>query len=226
MPSPTARPRSTSEDRTLNHAAFAAQRGDAAALAAILTRLRALLPLWVRSDSRRRGFSICEADVDEIVQKVLISVWSTDLARFDVGRGSFGGFIRRRARWTLIDHIRGLASTKGTQLPDTLPARRCDPQAILEDAERERFLLALPEVVGDVLNESMEAEADCEQPSRSAIGAAAIRGKDLDGETLRHVAAAMGRHPSALTRARQHMLLHLRSRLAPSAGAARYADWI
>lgn len=192
------------------------QRGQPRALSRLLGRLRAEIPLMLRGEIAKRGYRLCPADVDEVVQTVLIGVWTTDLLRFDPKRGSFGGFVRRRVRWTLLDYVRSLSRRATRPLFDDQGTRGDDPLSLLEAADREQVLLALPRLVDEALED---------ESKRDPLAAASIRAKDIKGELLRPLASAVGRHPAALTRARQRGLLRLRERLIPQLSRSAFAAW-
>lgn len=192
------------------------QHGRPRAMALLLSRLRREVPLMLRGEIAKRGYRLCSADVDEVVQTVLIGVWTTDLLRFDPARGSFGGFVRRRVRWTLLDYVRGLSRRAARPLFDDQGSRDDDPLSLLEAADREQVLLVLPRLV----DEALEAEE-----KRDPLAAVTIRAKDIKGELLRPLASAVGRHPAALTRARQRGLVRLRERLIPTLSRTAFAAW-
>jgi RNA polymerase sigma factor (sigma-70 family) len=175
-----------------------------------LERLLSTLTERVRSmvfreiEGTRRHLSRDECD--DVVQEVLIAVWTKDLHRFDPERASFAAFIRRRVSWGVGDVLRKRGRQRSTSLEaatesDTIAepvAVGQDPVSLARDAERELTLLVLPTLVERELDEMGDDAART-----------AILSHDVAQRPLREVAATLGVHASNATRARQRGLRYL-----------------
>ncbi|MCP4498709.1 MAG: sigma-70 family RNA polymerase sigma factor [Deltaproteobacteria bacterium] len=96
-------------------------------------------------ECRMRGFDLCQADQDDLVQEVLIQMWRVDLSRFNQEKPNLATYAKRRLRWMLIDFMRARSKISTPQyvsnideLADLyLPA--VDPEQVLEDVEMEKM---------------------------------------------------------------------------------------
>lgn len=190
--------------------ALAAQGGDARAADALAARLVAALRPLVTRHSR----GLCAADVDDLVQDVVVAAFETDLARFDPSKGSFLSFVAKRMRWRVADVLRTSGKRRVDALDDVVAACEpadplASPEARARAAAKERALLALPRLVDDALAAMRDPAA------RKAL----VR-HDLDGVALVDVARELGVHASNACRARKRALAHLATALPQELRAA------
>jgi RNA polymerase sigma factor (sigma-70 family) len=188
--------------RALDALALAAQKkepgADDALVEALLVRLR---PLVAWRMLARSGGALAQADVDDVLQEVVLLVWQRDVAVFDPSKSGFLTFVTRRLGWHIADcarNARRRAALEGGEIPEEddagvdLEDEGRDPEALLEAARSERALLAL---------EGRIAEAGVDEAARHVI----VR-HDLQGATLTEIAKEMGRNVSNACRARQRGL--------------------
>ncbi len=197
-------PRVDSPRTRMDALACSAQQGDARAA----DRLARLLYLSLRPVIARMTRGLPAADLEDIVQDVVIAAFETDLARFDPQRGSFLSFVAKRLRWRIADHVRKVGRAQGPSLDDVaLDVADPDqtPEAQAHAHAHERALLALPRQVGRALSTLKDKQA------RRAFTA-----HDVHGLTIVEVARDLGVHASNACRARQRALRHLAQALPAS----------
>jgi RNA polymerase sigma factor (sigma-70 family) len=187
--------------RCLDHLAVAARDGDAAAEKALLESLvEKLRPLVVFNVTCRARGALVAADIDDLVQDLILLLWKHDLARFDPSRAGFLTFANRRLRWHLADRARLARRDRGEELDDAeleqvIDVDR-DPESLLASHEREVMVSTLEKVVA--------AAAGSDTDAKDVV----VR-CDLHGARLREVAAELGIHVSNACRARKRGLKHL-----------------
>ncbi|MFZ9888543.1 MAG: RNA polymerase sigma factor [Myxococcota bacterium] len=182
--------------------ALATKAGDARACTALMRGLTSWLRATLFRAVHGRGLPLCEADVEDLTQELLLEVWTKDLARFDGTRGDFLGFVKARVRWKLGDTTRRASKNRETvtaELPET-PAPHACPEEQIDAAHRELVLLTLPTVVDRVLQHDSAAHQ-------------AVRHYDLDGQPLKRVAQQLGVHVSNACRTRQRGIALLAERM-------------
>jgi RNA polymerase sigma factor (sigma-70 family) len=195
----------------LSDLASLAQQGDEAALSRLLRALSARLPGLVFGELATRGYHLSEADVQDLAQEVLISVWQKDLGRYCPERGAFVAFVRGRVRWAVADAVR--KRSRRAQVPlereggQELEAVGARPDEVCAQTDRELKLLVLPRLV---LHALAADDAAC----------AAVVGNDLERRTLAEVAEGLGVHTSNACRARKRGLSLLQQRLPAELRAA------
>lgn len=175
---------------------------DEALLKFILELLRQHLTKSVRFELARRHLYMMESDQDDLVQDVLIQLWTVDLHRFDGAKASLTTFASGRLRWMLIDRIRkqarqhavSLEKLRDAHVPER-KAPRQDPLSILEDAAHER---AVCDVVSALLASSSAHNDD------QAFHI--VQRHHVDNVPMKDIAEEIGRHPANVTRARQRAL--------------------
>lgn len=180
--------------------------GDSALLKFILELLRLHLTKSVRFELARRHLYMMESDQDDLVQDVLIQLWTVDLHRFDGAKASLTTFASGRLRWMLIDRIRKQARERSVSLEKLRDAKvpepvapRQDPASILEDAAHEK---AICDVVTALLSSSTAHNDD------QALHI--VKRHHVDNVPLKDIAEEIGRHPANVTRARQRALRYAR----------------
>lgn len=194
----------------LSALAWRARVGDRRAKGALLCALAPTLRRLVLAELTRASHTLPAADVDDVVQELLIGVWQQDLERFDPTRGPFLSFVRRRVRWRLLDAVRSLARCRTEPLESddagepaqSLGSEEQGPEHRLEMAERERRLLVLPGLVERAL-----------EGFSNPAGRRTITEHDLGSRPLRLVAEELGLHASSVSRARRRALRFLERRL-------------
>lgn len=195
--------------RSLDELALRAQRGEPGAADALVERLLVRLRPLVRYRvlTRARG-ALTEADVDDVLQDVVLLIWQQDLRRFDPGKSGFLTFVSRRLGWHLADRARHARRRRGEELDDVeleeVVDHGKDPAALLAARDAERALLALPARIAGA--------GDVDEQARTAV----VR-YDLEGASLAEVARELQVHVSNACRARQRGLQRLARHLAPLA---------
>lgn len=176
--------------------------GERGAEVRFFTALREALTLMSRRLLGRRGAMLSDADIDEVVQEILIAVWQQDLERYDAERGELLAFLNARVRWRLKDAVRELSlhaeryEALTTTFDAELEGSHLDEQ--LETEQAERRLRLLPAVADEHLKKMRDAAA------RRAVR------ESLSGTPLRVLAGRLGQSPSTVTRARNRAIAHLR----------------
>lgn len=222
--SPTTAPRAPeyAPRDALDELATRAALGSRAAEQALFCRLRPLAIRQVRAEAFRRNIRLHAADVDDIAQDALLSFWHRDLRRFDAARGRLIGFLRCRVGWCLTEFVRtrtrGLSRYEDVAVEDgavqaegqaahaqaaRAPAAMApDAEVRLQEATRERHLLALPGAVAEELARLEDRAA-----------ARAVWIYDVQGRPLGDVARSLDVHVSNASRARARGLYWLRMQL-------------
>jgi RNA polymerase sigma factor (sigma-70 family) len=164
--------------------------------------LRKALTLMARRLLGRRGAMLGEADIDEVVQELLIAVWAQDLVRYDPARGELLAFLNARVRWRLSDAVRLVCqhAERYEVITASFDAELegSHPDEQLEVEQTERRLRLLPSVADEHLKKLRDPAA------RRAVR------ESLDGASLRLIAQRLGQSPSTVTRARNRAIAHLR----------------
>jgi RNA polymerase sigma factor (sigma-70 family) len=200
-------------ERALDRLYLAASRGERLAQTRFYTALRSRLYVLVAQEMRRARFFLSAADIDDLVQELLIDAWRIDLGRYDPRRGSLMAFLRRKVRWRLIELVRRIARRRARQLTTTSEIEPVDPETTLT-ARDERGR-----------REALGARARDALPELEPRAREAIERYDLGDEPLKDVARDLRVHPSSVTRARQRGLRELRAVLdEPRDARARYRD--
>ena len=182
-----------------------ANGGDAEALNRLLEILREHLARRVGFELARRNLYLAEFDQEDLVQDVLIQLWTVDLLRFDATKASLGHFATKRLRWMLIDRIRkharqstsSLQSMKASGVPEP-EAHGHDPATVLEATAREQTLAA---VIPQLL-----ASAAAHNDDQAAY---IVQRHDVENVPLKAIAEETGRHPANVTRARQRAMRYV-----------------
>ena len=121
--------------------------GDRGAESRFFLALRDALTLMCRRLLGRRGAMLSDADIDEVVQEILIAVWEQDLERYDTERGPLLAFLNARVRWRLKDAVRDLSlhaeryEVMSPTFDAELEGSHPDEQLAVEQAERRLRLL-------------------------------------------------------------------------------------
>ncbi len=176
--------------------------GDDRLLQFLLDVIRQHLAKRVRFELARRHLYMMEIDQEDLIQDVLIQLWTVDLHRFDASKSSVATFATGRLRWMLIDRIRKQAREHAVSLekladanvPDR-PGYRQDPASLLEDAAYEK---KIANVVAALLS-STTAHND-----NQAFHI--VKRHHVDNIPMKEIAAEIDRHPANVTRARQRAL--------------------
>lgn len=206
---PTLAP-SVSQD-PVTRLALAAKGGDGKALDALLRALPQRLLGLVLRELKTQGRSLPRHEIDDVVEDLLVAAWRYDLGRFDVKRGSFLSFMRKRVAWRVGDAVRAHGRQRCIELPERpedgheLEAQDAGPEERLSEGRRELKLLVFPGAVKDTLSRLQDAAA-----------ARAVVAYDIEGRALREVADELAVHPSNACRARQRGLRWLAENLAPA----------
>jgi RNA polymerase sigma factor (sigma-70 family) len=181
-----------------------AQQGDARAA----DQLAQLLYTSLRPVVGRMTRGLPQADLEDVLQDVVIAAFEKDLARFDPTRGAFLSFVAKRLGWRIADVVRQHRRAPGPSLDDVMldivdPTQT--PEAQTAAHAHEQALLALPRMIDATLATLRDQQA------RHAFVA-----HDLRGRTIVDVAGDLGIHASNACRARQRALAHLARTLPPS----------
>lgn len=195
----------TVASRRLDELAMRAQQGEPGAadelLERLLVRLRPLVRYRVLTVARG---ALCEADVDDVLQDVVLRIWQQDLARFDPSRSGFLTWVSRRLGWHLATSVRRSRRNRIDELDDAeleeVVDEGRDPPSLLAARDAERALLALPRHVVELV--------DMDEQARTAVTRCG-----LEGATLTEVAREMRVHVSNACRARQRGLKALARQL-------------
>lgn len=183
--------------RRLDALALRAQRGEPGARAELVEKLlKRLRPLVSHLIATRSRDVFGAADVDDVLQDIVVFVWQQDLHRFDPARSGFLTYVSRRLRWHVADLTRAARRRAADDLDDAefgeVADCRSDPEALLEARRGEDMLLSLPETI---------AAADID-----AQALLAVQLYDLQGASLADVARQLQVHISNACRARQRGL--------------------
>jgi DNA-directed RNA polymerase specialized sigma24 family protein len=186
--------------RSLDDLALAAQRHvpgtEDALVAELLERLRPIVAFAILS--MKKG-ALGEADIDDVLQDLVVLVWRHDLAVFDPRRSGFLTFCNRRLRWHLADVARRARRRAGEECDDAALEEVIDvdkdPESLLTTHQRELAMLHLPKTV---------AQSGADSSAREVV----VR-CDLLGGKLTDVAKELDLHVSSACRARQRGLRFL-----------------
>jgi RNA polymerase sigma factor (sigma-70 family) len=187
--------------RSLDDLALAAQRrvpgAEDALVAELLERLRPIVAFAILS--MKRG-ALGEADIDDVLQELVVLVWRHDLAVFDPRKSGFLTFCNRRLRWHLADVARRARRRAGeecddAELEEVIDVDK-DPESLLREHQRELAMLDLPKAVAEA--------SGADSSAREVV----VR-CDLLGGKLTDVAKELDLHVSSACRARQRGLRFL-----------------
>jgi RNA polymerase sigma factor (sigma-70 family) len=186
--------------RSLDDLALAAQRhvpgAEDALVTELLERLRPIVAFAILS--MRRG-ALGEADIDDVLQELVVLVWHHDLAVFDPRKSGFLTFCNRRLRWHLADVARRARRRAGEECDDAELEEVIDldkdPESLLASHQRELAMLSLPKAV---------AQSGADTSAKEVV----VR-CDLMGGKLTDVAKELDLHVSSACRARQRGLRFL-----------------
>ncbi|MCC7108868.1 MAG: sigma-70 family RNA polymerase sigma factor [Deltaproteobacteria bacterium] len=188
----------------LDALAVAARDGDRRALQQLLAQVRARIRPLVRHKVGLLGAGVLSmADVEDVVQEVVLAAWRFDVPRFDPARGSFSTFLSRRLAWHVVDAVRSRARHVHADIdaPGFEAPSATDAETLLATAALEQSLtLLVPQL------ELALAELS---PDERYV----VRRYDLEGARIADVAAELGKNPSKACRARQRALKRLSARL-------------
>jgi RNA polymerase sigma factor (sigma-70 family) len=186
--------------RSLDDLALAAQRhvpgAEDTLVTELLERLRPIVAFAILS--MKRG-ALGEADIDDVLQELVVLVWHHDLAVFDPRRSGFLTFCNRRLRWHLADVARRARRRAGeecddAELEEVIDVDK-DPESLLTSHQRELAMLQLPKAV---------AQSGADRSAKEVV----VR-CDLMGGKLTDVARELDLHVSSACRARQRGLRFL-----------------
>ena len=179
------------------------QQGGAGAEQALFAGLREAIDRLARRSLAKQGRHLCPADIDDVVQELLITIWARDLERYDPARGPLLPFLHARVRWRLIDAVRDLClhADRYDSITPSFDAELegSHPDEQLEEVAYERRL----RLVTTVARQSLKRLKD------TAARRAVVK-HDLEGKPLCALAERVAQHPSTLSRARQRGIEHLR----------------
>ncbi len=184
--------------RSLDALALAARKkvpgAEEALVQALLVKLRPIVRYRVHTSARG---ALSQADVDDVLQDVVLLVWQRDLPVFDPSKSGFLTFANRRLRWHLADCARRARRSAGDEVDDieleaVVDVDR-DPEALLDLHRAEVVLRDMERAIGGA-----------DRSAREVL----VR-HDLRGATLMEVAKELHIHVSNACRARQRGLRHL-----------------
>jgi len=172
--------------------------------AEVRRRLRVVEPElhgMVRGATGKRGWSLPDDVIDDVVQRLRIQLWQADLRRFQPRRGNLFSFVRQRAAWMVTDEVRARARRKDLEGDAcTAALQAASLPDLLQQAERRRLQEGLEQRVTTTLQCPLE---------RASVLA------HTQDETLKQVALRLAVHPSRATRAKQRGIAKLKASAKP-----------